>query len=236
MDKSRMTDEWIKRVWAENPMHVSPKSGNLITGPVRLGFCNLLERPKPGADGKERAYGAVLLFPPFAIIGQDAIKPLQDAVAALYKEKAPQALNNPAIRDKMNKPLKDQGTFVDTKSGQPYAGFMPGALAISANSSQSQPAVVDQNGAPIVEKARVYSGCWAIAALKPAWFDVGSNKGPTFYLQSVMVVADDENLGGAGSSNPSADFASVKIDAQVNPTAMFGDETPAQPAGVDLFA
>jgi hypothetical protein len=86
--------------------------------------------------------------------------------------------------------------------------------------------VVDQNLAPIVDKRHVYSGCWVIPTVIAKWFDVGTNKGPTFYLQSVMVVADDENLGGTGSANPNADFAGVKIDQTVNPAAAFGVEGP----------
>jgi hypothetical protein len=220
MKNSRHTQETIARWWAENPMHVSAKSGNLITGPVRLAFCNVLQRPKAGADGKEKAYGSVLLFP-FPVTEEAALKPARDAVLALYKENMPAALTNPAIREKLHKPFKDQGSFTSLESGECYAGFTPGLLAISANSSQSQPAVVDQNGAPITEKTRVYSGCWAIVALRPAWFKVDGNQGPTFYLQSVMVVADDESLGGAGAANPSADFAAVKVDASIAPADLF---------------
>ena len=94
--------------------------------------------------------------------------------------------------------------------------------------------------APIIDKKHVYSGVWAIVTLAPKWFDVSTNKGPTFYLQSVMVVADDESLGGTGSANPNSDFAGVKIDATVNPSAAFENMKPADggaaaTGGVDLF-
>lgn len=216
-EKTRMTDEWIERVWKDNPCHIAA-NGEIITGPVRLAFCNVLERPKPGQDGKERAYGTVLLFPEGVDLG-----PLKDAAMALFKEKAPQVLANPKLASKFHNPFKQQGDFLDAKLGEPYDGFVDGRTAISANSSQTKPVVVDIRGAPIVDKARVYSGCWAIVALRAGWIGRDDNKGPTFYLQSLMVVADDENLGGVGSSNPQVSFAGVKIDQTVNPAGLFGE-------------
>lgn len=239
MEKSRMTPDWISRVWKENPVHRSVKSGNIITGPVRLAFVNVLERQKK-KDGSEGGYGTVLLFPDLGLIGgKEALAPLYLARQSLLQEKMPAALANEAIFKRLHNPFKDQGDYVNTKdpNGALYDGFVGGRICISANSSQSQPPVVDQNGAPILDKSRIYSGCWAIAALGPGWIGRDDKKGPTFYLQSLMVVADDENLAGAGSANPSADFAGVKIDPSVSPTAAFGDETPAAGApAIDLFA
>lgn len=232
-EKSRMTREWIARVWADNPCRMLD-NGNMITGPVRLAFANILERGKPQPPKTEGSFGAVLLFPE----GVDLSVP-KAQVLDLIRENAPAALANQALADRLNKPLKKQDTFVD-KEGRLYDGFAEGRVCISANSG-SQPPCVDMGLAPIVDKKHVYSGCWAIVTLAPKWFDVGTNKGPTFYLQSVMVVADDENIGGTGSANPNSDFAGVKIDATVNPSAAFENMKPADggaaaaAGGVDLF-
>lgn len=242
-ENTRMTPEWIARVWKDNPCRKLP-NGNIIFL-ARTAFCNVLERPKAGPDGKERAYGSVLMIPDLNLIGgQAALQPLVDDVNALYKEKMPAALANPDLRAKLHNPFKKQDGYINTKSptGDLYDGFVPGRLCISANSSQSQPAVVDQSLAPVIDKARVYSGCWVIAAVKAGWITNPQNPGPTFYLQSLMVVADDNSLGGVGQSNPSADFAGVKVDAAVNPAAMFGEDGPTAggqapaAAGIDLFA
>lgn len=235
-EKTKMTREWIERVWKDNPAVVLP-NGNIRLGPSRAAFVNLLERPKPGADGKERAFGVVILLPELG--GPVNIDVLQNEVKALFTEKAPQALTNKELFSKLNNPFKKQGAQVD-KDGNIYDGFVEGRICISANSSKSAPPVVDQNLAPITDKRDVYSGCWIIPTLACRWFDVGTNKGPTFYLQSVMVVADDENLGGVGTANPNSDFAGVKIDAAVNPAAAFGVEGPtagpSEPAAVDLLS
>lgn len=236
-EKSNMSADWIQRTWAANPCELL-SNGNVRTGPVRLAFANILQpgKPRRGDDGKEKpaSYGATLLFPE----GVD-LTLLQRTIVDLIKENAPAALTNQVLADKLNKPLKKQENWTDG-DGEMYDGFVPGRWAINANSNQ-QPPCVDQRMAPITEMSRVYSGCWAIVTIVPKWFDVGTNKGPTFYLQSVMVVADDENLGGVGSANPNIDFAGVKIDQAVNPSALFGAEGHtagggAPTGGVDLFS
>jgi hypothetical protein len=241
-ENTRMTPEWITRVWNDNPCRKLP-NGNIIFL-ARTAFCNVLERPKPGTDGKKRAFGSVLLIPDLQLIGgPTALQPLQTEYEAQLKEKMPAALANEDLRAKLHDPFKKQGSYINTKSKDAdlYDGFVPGRFCISANSSQSQPAVVDQMMAPVIDKARVYSGCWVIAAVRGAWIINPQNPGPTFYLQSLMVVADDNSLGGVGQSNPNADFAGVKVDQSVNPAAMFGADgatSGAQAAApaIDLFA
>lgn len=229
-ENTRMTPQWIQKVWGEYPC--AKNNQGEIVFLARTAFCNVLERPKPGPDGKERAYGSVLLIPDLNLIGgAPALKALDDDYNALLKEFMPAALANPDLRSKLHNPIKKQGGFINTKSPDAdlYDGFVPGRLCISANSSQSQPPVVDQNCAPIIDKSRVYSGCWVLAAVKGGWIKNPQNPGPTFYLQSLMVVADDNSLGGVGASNPSQTFAHVKLDASVNPAGMFGGE--GAPAG-----
>lgn len=236
-ENTRMKPDWITRVWNDNPPRRA-ENGNIIFL-ARTAFCNVLERPKPGADGKERAYGSVLLIPDLDLIGgQGALKLFLDAQMALIGEKMPGALKNQDLADKLHKPLKKQGTYVNTKSddGDLYEGFVPGRFCISANSSQSKPPVVDQNMAPLIDKADVYSGMWVLAAVKEGWIKTKENPGPTFYLQSLMKVADDNSLGGVGQSSPSSDFAGVKIDAAVNPAAAFGSETAVEASAVDLLS
>lgn len=217
-EKTKMTPEWVKRVWDANPC-TQLDNGN-IRLLARLAFVQALEpRMK---DGVDKGYGVVLLIPDLALIGSTALAPLQNAAQAMFQEKAPLALTNADLMEKYHQPFKKQGTWIDKKTGALYDGFVPGRYAISANSSKTKPPVVDQNGAPIIDKARIYSGCWGIVAVKAGWINNTENQGPTFYLQSVMVVADDENLGGVGVSNPQQDFAGVKVDPSVSPAAAFG--------------
>jgi hypothetical protein len=206
----------------------------LANGDVRIfgrfAFVNVLERPKPGADGKERAYGLVLLIPS----GTD-LKLLKDEAKALFQEKAPIALTNKAVAEKYHNPFRKQDDFVDTKTGALYDGFVAGRTCMAFNSSQSQPPVVNQRMAPITDKADVYSGCWGFVTVRPAWFKVSGNEGPTFYLQAVMVATTDDSLGGVGRADPKAAFGDISITSDINPSDQFGLASPPEDEETDIF-
>lgn len=235
-EKTRMTPEWVARVANDNPVE-RLSNGNLRVF-CRLAFANVLERSKK-KNGEEGPFGVVVLLPEALDISL-----LRNAVVDLIKKEMPAALENQAIADKLHKPIKLQDGFVNMKpeaQGALYDGFVPGRLCISANSG-NQPPCVDQNMAPIVDKRHCYSGAWAIVTLVDKWFKADGNQGPTFFLQSVMIVADDENLGGVGAANPNEDFKGVKVDKAVNPAAAFGatghtaGAAASTVGGVDLFS
>jgi len=227
-EKTNMTQEWVDKIVAAYPPEKLPNGDIRLFG--RFAFCNVLERPKPGADGKERAYGLVLLLPEKT----DLTVP-KTVVKEMLEEKAPLALDNPEVFKKFNNPFKKQEAYVDGE-GKPYEGFVPGRTAMSFNSPKTQPPAYNQRMAPITDKKDIYSGCWGFVSVIPQWFDVGTNKGPTFYLQQVMVVATDESLGGSGRPDPKAAFGGISIDASVNPSDAFGvSGPPADEPAVDIF-
>ena len=93
----------------------------------------------------------------------------------------------------------------------------------------------DQNLSPLIDKSDVYSGMWVLAAVREGWIKTKENPGPTYYLQSLMKVADDNSLGGIGQSSPSSDFKGVKIDQTVNPAEAFNGSAPAEAGAVNLL-
>lgn len=230
MKDSNMTPEWVAAQWAKNPC-VKMSNGDVRTGPVRLSFPNILKPSKPSQMKPDGGYGAVLLFP----LGVDLSVLIQErnAVAA---DKWPQA-GKPG-GPKLFNPIRDQD--LDGK-GQPgesdrYAGYEKGAMRIGANANQKVPCV-DQRLAPIVDEAKVYPGVWAICTLRCYTFENTGNKGPTFGLQAVMIVADDTNIGGTGVANPNEAFAGVSVEAgDINPDAAFGAGAKTEAAEVDPFA
>ncbi len=230
-EKSNVTKEWIEGAWAKYP----PKkleNGNIVFGPVRLAFVNLVGEQKKTKAGNLKSWGAVLLFPDCA-----DLKLLKTEATAKLKEKAPLALTNKAIAEKYHNPFKKQDSFVDTKTGNLYEGFVEGRTAISMNSPGSQPPVVNQRLAPVIDEKSCYSGVWAMVTASPcSWFKVDGNEGPNFYLQSVMIVQDDESLGGSGSSNPNKDFEGINLSSDVNPAAAFGAADTNGEEPVDIFA
>jgi hypothetical protein len=92
--------------------------------------------------------------------------------------------------------------------------------------------VVDHLQNPIVDKGKVHAGVWAICSLNAYTSGKGTpNHGPRLGLQSVMIVADDTNLGGAGA-DPRTQFKGVNVKPPaVAPSAAFG-QPQAQPAPV----
>lgn len=221
---TNMTPEWVAKVLKDFPFTIL-ENGNLRTCPVRLSFPNLFKRSKPVPPNTEGKYGANLIIP----IGADLTLLSQEA-GNCARAKWP-AIGTPQA-PKLKNPIKPQGEMLK------YEGYIDGGFFITPIGDR-QPPVVDQRMAPITDENRVYPGVWAICAIRPFAYDKGVNKGVSFGLQSVMIIADDKNLGGGGG-NPAQDFAGVNISSDVNPAAAFGTgatagQTGAAPA-VDIFA
>lgn len=210
MANTRMSDEWIERAVRNNPV-VLLDNGNYRTCPVRMSFPNIFHMSKPKKANIQPSYGANLLFPTCA-----DLKTLQEAVVAVLKEKCPDALStDPRKKVKVKLPFLDQDDMLK------YDGYTEGGKYIIATSKTNKPMVVDHKQQLVTDESRVYPGVWAVCTVRPFWYDVDVNKGVSFGLQSVMIIADDDNFGG-GSEDISQAFANVKIDAgDVDADALF---------------
>ena len=211
MADTNMTDEWIKKACERNPIRVLD-SGNILLCPTRGSFLNLFERSRPIPPATEGSYGGNLIFPTCADLSV-----LEQAVVDVLKEKCPDALSaDPKKRVKVKSPFKDQGDMLK------YEGYVEGGKFISATSKKNRPTLVDARQQIVTDETLVYPGVWVVCTVRPFWYDKGVNKGVSFGLQSVMLVADDKNLGGGGGGNIAADFAGVNIDAgDVDTTGLF---------------
>ncbi|WP_287461211.1 ssDNA-binding protein [Sphingomonas sp.] len=219
MANTRMTDDWIKRAVAGNPC-VRLESGNYRTCPVRLSFPHILHMSEPKKADIKPAYGANLLF----AAGAD-LSVLQQAVLDVLKEKCPKALSdNPREKVKVKLPFLDQGDMLR------YDGYLEGSKYIIATSKKYKPACIDLKQNAITDETRIYAGVWAICTVNPFWYDVDVNKGVSFGLQSVMIIADDEQIGGGGGENLADAFSGINIEAgdveagDVDADALFGAE------------
>ena len=221
MKDSRMPDSWVQQQVAANPIAVAPQTGNILTGPVRLAFVNLLQPGKPMEgdtdSAKKPTYNCVVLFP----VGFDVngfqnvlVKAWTDLTAQHFPGQHPASLHNP---------FRDQAIKAN------YAGYNPGCPFISVATTQ-KPQVVDTAGNPLIDENRVYPGVWALVSVRAFEFGLRParpKKGVTFGLQSVMIIADDEKLG--GSAPPAMqDFANVRVGQDFNPSGAFGN-TPTAP-------
>ena len=208
MNASDKHADWIARVVKDNPFTLLD-NGNIRTCPVRLSFPNIFKPGKPIPPNTEGKYGANLIIPPIAETGL-IVSEVRKAILAKWPTAGtPQG-------PKLKSPFKKQNEMLK------YEGYNEEGIFLTTIAGNKVPCV-HQNMSPVVDESKVYPGVWAIVTIRPFVYDKGVNKGASFGLQSVMLVADDKNLGGGGS-NPVADFAGVKFDSSVNPSALFGSE------------
>lgn len=202
---SRVSEAWVKDLWDRYPC-VKLDNGNIRTGAVRLSFPHLFTAQKAMEPGKPDKFTATCLFP----AGAD-LSVLKAEASAVAKAKWPDAgaQGGPTLHS----PFRNQGEKLK------FSGYVDGSVFITA-SGERRPPVVDLNVAPITDESKVYPGVWAFVTLRCFDFDAKVKKGVSFGLQSVMIIADDDNLGGGGS-DPNADFAGVSIEQSVNPKDLF---------------
>ncbi len=218
MRDSKVPDAWIREQMIKNPPSLRP-NGSIFSGPVRLCFPNLFKAQTAKNSDGEPKFGADLLFPP----GTD-----MSLFAKIWTEQARIAFPDRWTPDGkpigLHSPFHDQ---VEKTIGKGYAGYTPGAIHFTT-SSKYKPVVVDPGMNPVTDEARVYPGVWAFVALNHYKY---SNKktGIGFGLQTVMLIMDDQKLGGGGS-DPTKDFAHVQISASSNIAAQF-DAAGIMPQG-----
>lgn len=180
---SKMTDKQIAALMQRFPVQVL-SNGNIRTCPVRLSYPHLFEKyvNKKKFPDAEPKFSVTCLFPKGADLS---------AIEKATRECAVENFGRDWERKKVELPLLDQG-----KEGTPEGGYVPGAMLCRSTSSQ-KPKVVNRSLAD-VDKDDVYPGIWAIVTLRPFPSDYGKKR-VSLGLQNVMIIADDERLGGGGS-------------------------------------
>lgn len=235
MRNSTIGDNWIRQMAEMNPIGpVLDKDGrpteNILTGPVRLAFVNLLKpdtRTNDDGSPREGKYGSIILFTPFS-----NMQPFYDAY---YAKLAAEFANHyePTSGQYMgvHSPFHDQA-----EKAIKYEGFTPGLPYLTVT-SQYKPQIVDARMNPIVDENKVRAGVWAILSVNPYAYGKGGagrkaqpKKGVGFGVQSVMIVGDDIGFGG-GAPDPKQQFAQARVQAPTaSPAAAFGQPMQHAPA------
>lgn len=166
-------------------------SKNVKTPVFRVSFPEVF-RARAMEEGKEPKYSITMLFPK----GTD-LSALQAACKAVIVERfgADQAKWPKGLRS----PFRDQGE-------KEYEGYEAGAMFIRATSKQ-KPGLVDAQVKPIEDESAFYPGCFAMATIRPFYYDQKGNKGIAFGLGNIQKVRDGEPLG--GRTRPENDFEPV---------------------------
>jgi hypothetical protein len=164
-----------------------------------------------------KIYGVTAMFTP-----DDDIKPLRVAMAQaakkLWGDKAATMLQNP----KFKHPFKT-GRDMANRDGEMYAGFTADMTVVKF-SSKKKPglvdrkvrAIVDEEGRTlvdeknevyqVVERNKVFSGCWFLATVSAQAYDTPKSFGVSFKLDNIQLTRPDERLGGGGAPPPRNDF------------------------------
>lgn len=210
---STVGDDWILKTMQSVPVQrvinqdTGEPTGDILTGPVRLAFCDLFELPKrQQGQQSEPKYGTQILFPPNAdlsILYEEYYKACAQVFPEYYDAATQQYYG-------LNSPFRDQAEKLK------FGGFTPGCVFMTCT-SKYKPPISDTMHNPIVDPNKVYPGVWAICSINP--YTYGKNppqpkKGIAFGLQNVMIIGDDTKFGG-GAADPRQTFAGVKIDAPI---------------------
>lgn len=173
---------------------------NVITPEGRLAYPALVT-PQEDRNGKgDPKYGTTLIFDASADLSE-----LKAAALACAEEKFP----GKAKQMIQNRQLK--WPFRDNAEREGKSGFVEGGYFISAR-SKNRPGMVDQDLQLVMDPESVYGGRKARLSLRPFYYDSEGNKGVSFALQNVMLLADDGTRYD-GRIDAENDFAKFRADA-----------------------
>jgi hypothetical protein len=174
---------------------MASRSEDFKTGTVRLAFSDGLFTPQDTQRGSKQ-WQCTLLIPKsdsLAIYEKAAM----EAATAEWGDKAKQLFKDKLIHNPFLDGDGPQGK--SKKTGEPHAGF-PGNVFLRVNSGEAyRPTLIDRQKLPIVDRAKLYSGCYGYAVVHCyTWENTEKGKGMTFGISMFQFVKDGDSLGGGG--------------------------------------
>ena len=167
-------------------------AAKVVTGKkTRFSYCNVFE-PRSVNGGAPR-YSVCLLIPKS---DEATVKRLHAAVKAAYEANKDKLRNRNGTVPPMEAiklPVRDGD--VDRPDDPVYAG----CLFVNANSDR-KPEVYDAEGNEILDRAKIYSGCYGKAVISFFAFNTNGNRGIACGLRGLQKIRDGEPLGGRGNA------------------------------------
>lgn len=186
-------------------MAIDNQSTKVITGKVRLSYCNIFEA-RPDDQGVEK-YSTAILIPKSDKDTLRKIKAAVDAAKELGKSKW-----GGKIPANCKTPLRDGDE--ERPDDEAYAGHYFLNATSKNKPGIAKPIGKDPNGKTkfqeITDTTEVYSGCYAKVSLNFYPFDAKGNRGVAAGLNNVVKIQDGDFLGGRSSVND--DFAEEEFD------------------------
>lgn len=169
----------------------------VVTGVVRLSYANVWE--PASINGGTPKYSVSLIIPKD---DEKTLTAINAAIDAAIKEGAPKFGGKIPNRAALKLPLRDGDTERDDEAYK-------GSYFVNANSTTA-PQIVDRTVQPILDRAEVYSGCYARVSINFYAFNTNGNRGVACGLGNIQKVKDGDPLG--GKSSAAADFATELDD------------------------
>ena len=167
-------------------------STKVVTGVVRLSYANVWEAAS--INGSKPKFSVSLIIPKSDTKTIDAINA---AVENAIKDGAAKFGGKIPPRGSLKLPLRDGDL---EREDEAYKD----SYFVNANSTTA-PQIVDRAVQPILDRAEVYSGCYARVSINFYAFNTNGNKGVACGLGNIQKVRDGEPLG--GKSSAADDFA-----------------------------
>jgi len=172
-------------------------STRVVTGKVRFSYFSALTARKNEMNGKEE-FSTQVLVPKSDTETVNQLKAAaKAALTAKFGDKIPKTVRNP---------LRDGDT--ETKSdGSPLGDEYKGHYFFNTKST-AKPGAVDMHGHDIIGSQDIVSGDYGRVSLNAYAYDQAGNKGVSYGLNNIMLLAKGDSLGGAKPSAAS-DFGVV---------------------------
>lgn len=168
----------------------------VVTGVVRLSYANVWE--PASINGGTPKYSVSLIIPKS---DQKTIDAINAAVDAAIKDGAAKFGGKIPNKAALKLPLRDGDI---EREDEAYKD----SYFVNANSTTA-PQIVDRSVQPILDRAEVYSGCYARVSVNFYAFNSNGNRGIACGLGNIQKVKDGEPLGGRTSA---ADDLTTDLD------------------------
>jgi hypothetical protein len=174
---------------------MSSRSKDVKTGLVRAAFVDSLFKPQADDFGKNWWTCTLLIPKSEPLTLYEGL--ILEAGTAEWGDKFKSLRQNKLIHNPILDGDGPQGCH--KKTGERYAGFANSWFIRVKSGEAYRPALIDRQKLPIVDREKLYSGCYGYAVINCfTWENEKKGKGLTFGISMFQSAEKGERLGGGG--------------------------------------
>jgi hypothetical protein len=182
---------------------------NIITPRFRACYISVFRavsmKQKDGTMSKAK-FSVRAAFPPNTNLSE-LKKEAQAATVEKYGDKIPKSFRSPFRKnEELDNPVVGIGDDWIIMTFSANEDRRPGVVNGMVRDAQGRPTDIDDD-------SKVYAGGWFVAQVRAFCYENAGNKGVSFGLQNLMLVKDDDPIGG-GRTPANKAFEAVEVDTQ----------------------